>query len=134
LNITVAPAAPSIFIVSTATGIGTVVKNNDFSLVTPANPVSAGDVVVIYSTGLGQSIPASLTTGGLVPISALPNTGAVSVTIGGQDTPVIYSIASPGFAGLYQTAVKVPAGASGTATLVLKMGVASSNTVNLAVQ
>jgi uncharacterized protein (TIGR03437 family) len=67
-------------------------------------------------------------------MSALPNTAAVSVTIGGQDAPVIYSIASPGFAGLYQTAVKVPAGVSGTATLVLKMGAASSNTVNLAVQ
>jgi uncharacterized protein (TIGR03437 family) len=134
LNITVAPAAPSIFIVNTAAGIGTVVKNSDFSLVTSANPVSAGDVIVIYSTGLGQSVPASLTTGGLVPMSALPNTGAVSVTIGGQDAPVIYSIASPGFAGLYQTAVKVPAGVSGTATLVLKMGAAASNTVNLAVQ
>ena len=134
LNITVAAAAPSIFIVSTATSIGTVVKNNDFSLVTPANPVSAGDVVVIYSTGLGQSVPASLTTGGLVPMGALLNTAAVSVTIGGQDAPVIYSIASPGFAGLYQTAVKVPAGVNGTATLVLKMGAASSNTVNLAIR
>jgi uncharacterized protein (TIGR03437 family) len=134
LNIMVAAAAPSIFIVNTATGIGTVVKNSDFSLVTPANPVKARDIIVIYSTGLGQSIPPALTTGGLVSTTALLNTGTASVTIGGQDATVIYSLASPGFAGLYQTAVFVPDGLTGSVPLVLKVGGVSSNTVNLAVQ
>lgn len=134
LNVAVMGAAPSIFVVNSTTSQGTVVKNSDFSLVSAANPVKAGDIIVIYSTGLGQSVPAGLSTGGLVDINALLNTGAVSVTIGGVDAPVIYSIASPGFAGLYQTAVRVPTGASGTAALVMKIGGVSSNSVNIAVQ
>jgi uncharacterized protein (TIGR03437 family) len=56
------------------------------------------------------------------------------VTIGGKDAAVVYSIATPGFAGLYQTAVRVPDGVSGSSALVLKIGAASSNSVNLAVQ
>ena len=76
-------------------------------------------------------------TGALVQPSAggFNNTGSVSVTIGGQNAGVVYSIASPGYAaGLYQTAVTVPSGLSGTVQLVLKAGNASSNAVNLAVQ
>jgi uncharacterized protein (TIGR03437 family) len=134
LNIMVAPVAPSIFIITAATSLGAVVKNSDFSLITPSNPVKAGDVIVIYSTGLGQSIPPALTTGGLVSTTALLNTGTASVTIGGKDATVVYSLASPGFAGLYQTAVTVPGGLTGSVPLVLKIGAASSNTVNLAVQ
>ena len=82
----------------------------------------------------GQSIPPALTTGGLVSTTALLNTGAASVTIGGKDATVIYSLASPGFAGLYQTAVTVPDGLTGSVPLVLKIGGASSNSVNVAVQ
>ena len=134
LNIAVGTVAPSIFIVNAANSQGAVVKNSDFSLVTAANPVTAGDIIVIYSTGLGQSVPPALMTGSLVGTASLLNTGTASVTIGGVDAPVIYSIASPGFAGLYQTAVRVPSGVSGTAALALKIGGASSNSVNIAVQ
>jgi uncharacterized protein (TIGR03437 family) len=132
MSITVAPVAPSIF--ADAAGLGAVIKNSDYSLVTPANPVKAGDIVVIYSTGLGQSVPAALKTGDLTLIDALRNTATASVTIGGKDAQVFYSIATPGVAGVYQTAVKVPDGVSGSAALVLKIGAGSSNTVNLAVQ
>ena len=134
LNIMVAPVAPSIFIITPSTSLGAVVKNTDFSLVTPSNPVKAGDVIVIYSTGLGQSIPPALTTGGLVSTTALLNTGTASVTIGGKDATVLYSLASPGFSGLYRAAVTVPDGLTGPVPLVLKIGAASSASVNLAVQ
>ena len=138
MNITVAAAAPSIFIVDQAAGLGAVVKNADFSLITADNPVKVGDTIVIFSTGLGQTTPA-VQTGVLVvpPSGGFNNTGAVSVTMGGQDAKIVYSIASPAFAGLYQTAVTVPSGVSGKVALVLKMGsgaAASSNSVNVAVQ
>jgi uncharacterized protein (TIGR03437 family) len=68
------------------------------------------------------------------PANGFNNTGTVSVTIGGQNAPVIYSIASPGFAGLYQTAVTVPGGVTGSARVVLTAGGAASNPVNIAVQ
>lgn len=131
---TVASVAPSIFIVDTA-GTGAVVKNSDFSLITANNKAKAGDIIVIYSTGLGQVTPAAQ-TGVLLqpPSSGFNNTGTVTVTIGGQNAVVIYSIASPSFAGLYQTAVTVPSGVTGSAAVVLSSGTTKSNSVNIAVQ
>jgi uncharacterized protein (TIGR03437 family) len=133
-TVTVASAAPSIFFVD-PNGTGAVVKNSDFSLITAANKAKAGDVIVIYSTGLGQTTPA-MKTGALdvPPSGSFNNTSTVTVTIGGVNAPVAYSIGSPGFAGLYQTAVTIPAGVTGTVPLVVSSGTTKSNTVNLAVQ
>jgi uncharacterized protein (TIGR03437 family) len=135
MNVTVASAAPAIFVLDAASGLGTIVKNDDFTLITSTNKVKAGDTIVIYSTGLGQTTPA-ITTGGLLvpPAGGFNSTGTVKVTIGGQNAPIVYSIASPGFAGLYQTAVTVPAGVTGTAKVVLTSGTTDSNSVNIAVQ
>ncbi len=135
LMITVDAAAPSLFIVDQATNLGAVVKNSDFSLTTTGNPAHAGDPVVIYSTGLGQVTPAAF-TGVLLapPSSGFNNTVPVTVTIGNQPATVIYSIGSPGFVGLYQTAVTVPSGVTGTVPVVLKAGTATSNSVNMVVQ
>jgi uncharacterized protein (TIGR03437 family) len=132
--LTVASAAPSIFIVDAA-GTGAVVKNSDFSLITTANKAKAGDIIVIYSTGLGQVTPAAL-TGVLLqpPAASFNNTGTVTVSISGQNAAVIYSIASPGFAGLYQTAVTIPAGVTGSVPVVLSSGTTKSNSVNISVQ
>jgi uncharacterized protein (TIGR03437 family) len=135
LTITVDAVAPSLFIVDPATNLGAVVKNSDFSLTTTTNPAHAGDAVVIYSTGLGQVTPAAF-TGVLLapPASGFNNTVTVTATIGGQPATVIYSIGSPGFVGLYQTAVTVPSGVTGTVPVVLKAGGATSNSVNMVVQ
>ncbi len=131
-NVTVASVAPSIFF-DAPSGIAAIVKNVDFSVITASNPAKAGDTIVIYSTGLGQTTPA-LATGALAPGSPFDNTSTVTVTIGGKDATVIYSIAAPGFAGLYQTAVTVPSGVSGNSAVILKSGTTSSNTVNIMVQ
>ena len=113
---------------------GLVVKNADFSLIRPNNPATAGDILVIYSTGLGQTTPPQ-ETGKPVPQSPFAKTGDVSVTIGGGNAELIYSLASPGFVGLYQTAVRMPAGVTaGNAAVTLKMGSAPSNTVMIAVR
>ena len=71
----------------------------------------------------------------LAPASPAVVIAPVAATIGGRDAEVVSSVASPGFAGLYQVAVRVPAGvAAGNAPLVLRSGQAVSNTVNIAVQ
>jgi uncharacterized protein (TIGR03437 family) len=134
-TVNVDAAAPSIFIVDVANNLGAILRNSDFSLITSANPAKAGDVLLIYSTGLGQTIPAVQTGVLVVPPSASFNsTSSVTATIGGKDALVVASIASPGFAGLYQTAITVPAGVSGTVPVVIKSGAASSNSVNITVQ
>jgi len=131
---TVANVAPSVFDID-GKGLGAVIKNSDFSLVTTSNRAKAGDVILIYLTGLGQTTP-SMQTGTLVvpPAGGFNNTAAVSVTIGGVNAPVAYSIASPSFAGLYQIAVTVPNGISGNMPLVVTSAGVGSNTVNLSVQ
>lgn len=127
----VAATAPAIFY--DAAG-GIVVNNSTFQLIRPGNPARAGDVLLIYSTGLGQTTP-RLETGRIVQFPPQSDTAPVTVTIGGQNAEVIYSIASPGFVGLYQTAVRLPAGvAPGSQPLALRIGEATSNTVNVAVQ
>lgn len=134
LNFAVANAAPAIF-VDQGSGLAAIIKNNDGSLITSGNPATAGDILLIYSTGLGQTTP-TLRTGSLQSPTggSFNNTVDVAVTIGGQTARVIYSIASPGFAGLYQTAVVVPSGVTGTSAVLLRVGTVASNSVNIAVR
>jgi len=134
-NVTIANVAPSIFIVDQSKNLGAILKNSDFSLVSQTNPVKAGDLILIYSTGLGQTTP-SVATGAVVvpPSNGFNNTTSVTATIGGQNATVVYSIASPGFAGLYQTAVTIPSGITGAANVTLNSGTAKSNTVSITVQ
>jgi uncharacterized protein (TIGR03437 family) len=127
--VNVAAVAPGIFFYPAAA----VLKNANFSLVSGTNPAKAGDVLLIYATGLGQTTP-SLNTGVLAPSTTLSNTRAVTVTIGGKPATVAYSIASPQSVGLYQVAVTVPGGVSGTIPLVMQVGGVASNSVNITVQ
>ncbi|SPE38894.1 CHRD domain containing protein [Candidatus Sulfopaludibacter sp. SbA3] len=128
-TVNVAPSAPGIFFYPAPA----ILKNADFSLVTAGNPAKPGDVILVYCTGLGQTTPALST--GVAPVAGvLAQTTPVAATIGGQAAGVIYSIASPGFAGLYQVAITVPAGLTGSVPLALQQGGATSNSVNLALR
>ena len=53
---------------------------------------------------------------------------------GGKPATVTYSIASPGFAGLYQVALTVPAGVTGNSPIVLTQGTVNSNAASISVQ
>lgn len=122
-SVDVAAVAPALFI---ANGSAIAVKHPELALVTAANPAAAGDVLILYVTGLGQTRPA-LETG--VPVAAAPlsEPAPVTVTVGGQNATVIGAAAAPGFLGLYQVAVTMPAGVSaGPANVVLRMGNVSS--------
>lgn len=136
LSATVTAAAPSIPIIDNTNNIGAVVKSTDFSLVTASNRVKPGDTVIIYSTGLGQTTPAVQTGTLVIPPSATSfnNTVPVTVTIDGKPGVIAYSIASPNFTGLYQTAVTVPSGVSGPVPLLLSVGGTPANQVTLFVQ
>ena len=127
--VTVAPAAPAIFFDSVG---GVVVRNSDFQLIRPERPARAGDILVIYATGLGATTPA-VATGTLASGPPFAMTAPVTITVGGQSAPVIYSLAAPGFAGLYQIAFRMPSGVSGgNAPLVIRVNDVASNTVNIA--
>ncbi len=132
-NVTIAATAPAVFTNPAAPGSGIVVHQN-FSLVTPQHPAKAGEVLILYATGLGQTTP-PLTTGTLLIYPPRSDTATASVAIGGREAPVIYSLASPNAAGLYQVAVTMPAGVpAGTAPVVLRIGAAAAASVNIDVQ
>jgi uncharacterized protein (TIGR03437 family) len=109
-------------------------ENADFSIVSSSHPAHAGDVLVFYATGMGQTTP-PLITGQIVP-SANYVTAPVTVTIGGVNANVYYSIAAPPYvAGLYQMAVTVPTGlAPGSQPVVATSGGLQSNTITIAIQ
>src|SRR5580658_497340 len=111
-------------------------ENANFSLVTASNPAHVGDVLVFYTTGMGQTTP-TLVTGQVVPLGPpYYDTAPVTVTVGGLNATVIYSIAAPPYvAGLYQMAITVPAGVGpGNQPVVATSGGIQSNTVTIVVQ
>jgi uncharacterized protein (TIGR03437 family) len=81
-------------------------------------PAKAGGYLQIYVTGLGKATPggdpngAVLPTGTLAPISGNPlyeTVATPTVTIGGQPASVLFSGEGPGYNGLYQVDVQIPA-------------------------
>jgi uncharacterized protein (TIGR03437 family) len=65
---------------------------------------------VIYASGLGAVSPG--VASGAVPEGLSSVVNPVSVSIGGIDSEVYFAGLAPGFVGLYQINVRVPAGAA----------------------
>jgi uncharacterized protein (TIGR03437 family) len=102
-----------------------------------ANPASAGDILVIYCTGLGDVNPRGV-AGSPAPVTPLAQAiDPVTVTLGGVNVPVSFAGPTPGYAGLYQINATVPAGiaASSAAPLILtQSGRSSPSAVTIPVQ
>ena len=107
------------------------ITNSSFQLADTAHPVHAGDIIVIYCTGLGavNSPPADGAAGNGQVTQNTP-----TVTIGGASAQVKFSGLAPGFVGLYQVNAVVPSGlAPGNQGVIIKMLGTSSNNVLLPV-
>ena len=122
-----ASAAPAVF-------ANPVLKLLDLSPVTAMNPAQAGDELLVYLTGLGQTTP-PLISGTVVDETASYNTGQVTAIVDGQRAQVLASTARPGIPGLYQVILLVPTGTrSGNVPLVVHAGSAGSNAVWIALR
>jgi uncharacterized protein (TIGR03437 family) len=97
------------------------------SVVAGARPAAPGDVLVIYALGLGATDPAQ-TVG--VPAGGIGSVSLPTITIGGvpvASSDLLYAGVSPGYVGLYQINLRVPAGVqSGNQPIVVKIGANSS--------
>jgi uncharacterized protein (TIGR03437 family) len=136
LSATVAATAPGIFTTNGAgTGAGVVLRANDYQLVSQTTPTTAGAAILIYCTGLG-AVATPVVDGNPAPAQPPTTVAAPQVTIGNVPAPVLYSGLAPGFAGLYQVNVQVPAGVpTGNAVpLVMTVNGASSNATTIVVQ
>ncbi len=127
--------SPGIFIIDQPTQGGAILHATTFGIVSAASPAKPGEIIAIYGTGLGAlTIP--ITAGNPAPSTGtLPQTLTMpTVTIAGLFAPVGFSGLAPGFAGLYQVNVQVPAGApSGTQQLEISIGGFTSNVATIAV-
>ena len=84
------------------------VKNGTFAGATTV-AAKPGDVLILWGTGFGPTNPA-VTQGIQVPADKQYNTAsAVTVTINNTSAQVFGAALAPGFAGLYQVAIQVPA-------------------------
>lgn len=110
-SFTVQPTAPSVFIggvAGTETGLALIVRDDNYQLVTPTNPVHPKDTVTIYLTGMGQTTPA-VQTGAAAPSNPLAFAAvAPVVTLGGASLSVSYAGLAPGEVGVYQINATVP--------------------------
>jgi uncharacterized protein (TIGR03437 family) len=96
-------AAPGLFRISNAAG----------GAVDASNPARAGDVIVLYGTGLGAVTPPA-TAGTAAPLANA--TASIRVNVSGTDVTPFFAGLAPGTAGVYQINVQLPAGLAPGAT------------------
>ena len=125
VTVPLAATSPGLFSTGqSGTGAGAI-RHSDFSLVSASSPAVGGETVLLYLTGMGavDPTPADGAGGGSAPLS---NTNsAVTVLVGGNTGTVRYNGLAPGFPGLYQINVILPAlppGATGSIPLALSTG------------
>jgi uncharacterized protein (TIGR03437 family) len=100
---------PGIFtLLQTGSGPGAIL-HQDGSVVSLANPVRPGEFLTIYATGLGAVTPpvASGQAAPSAPLSTVVN--LPTVRIASQVAQISFAGLAPGFVGLYQINVQVPA-------------------------
>lgn len=135
-EVLVTSSQPGVFTKSQSGSGQGIIVDPLYRMVEPGNPAAPGDVVMIFSTGLGAVSP-RVTAGTAAPREPLARAQSnVSVTVGGLPAQVVYAGLSPGWAGLYQVNVVIPAGVSPGASVpvVVTSGIRSSPPVTIAVQ
>jgi uncharacterized protein (TIGR03437 family) len=96
------------YAVATTQDYALAVKNGTLAGVT-TTPAQPGEVIILWGTGFGPTSP-SAPAGVEVPSSTTYNTATtVTVTVGGKAGTVYGAALAPGFAGLYQVAIQIPA-------------------------
>ena len=116
--LTVVPNAPGVFAVA----------NQDGRVNSGAVPARPGEVLHIYGTGQGEVTPA-IEDGTAAPSQTLSrSTTMPNVFLMGQQLTVLYSGLAPGFAGLWQLDVQLPAdvGTGNALSLTVVNGLASN--------
>jgi uncharacterized protein (TIGR03437 family) len=109
VKIQLATTAPGLF---QWNGNFAVAEHADGSLITPTSQAQAGEIVVLFAAGLGRTLPDS--GSGVVPDMAASILYApeMQIFLNGALQPaasIYYAGVTPGFAGLYQINLRLPA-------------------------
>lgn len=117
VTIPLAPAAPALFTLLGA-GVGPAAMLHADSSLVGAEGVRVGEIVVLFASGLGAVAP-PVDSGRPSPAAPLARTSAaIEVRFDSILADVLFSGLAPGFVGLYQINVRVPAGISSAAPAV----------------
>jgi uncharacterized protein (TIGR03437 family) len=121
-------------IVNTAGGPA-VTHSSDFSLVTASKPAAAGEILSLFVTGLGPTVP------GVDPGQPFPATppavvnSPVSVTVNGKPAEVTAAVGFPGTVDGYQVNFRVPSDAAkGTASIQVSAAWIAGAAVSIVIQ
>jgi hypothetical protein len=91
-----------------STPAGPAVFHADFSPVTPANPATAGEILILRATGLGPTRPA-VELGRPFPADAFAAVNSpLTVEVNGRQAQVINAIGWPGLTDTYRVDFRVP--------------------------
>lgn len=148
-SLLVSAAAPGIFTTNQAGTGQAAVVNQDGTINSSSNPAPVGSTILIYGTGQGQVSPA-VPDGTAAPTSlplsstvAVPTSSATTcfnnqpsmcVALGNAFGDVKYSGLAPGYIGLWQINVVIPAGLTGTVPIRVLIDGTPSNLVSIAVR
>jgi len=110
ITLPVISAAPALFTWGSNLALAT---HGDYSLVTTSAPAVAGEIIVLFATGMGKTAPNP--GPGEIPTYAAPivNLSTLQVTLAGKavdPTLIKYAGLSPQSAGLYQINLEIPSG------------------------
>lgn len=101
-------SAPALF---EAAGRAVIATHGNGPPITADSPAVPGEVVVLYATGLGPTVPQTLPN--RIPTAAARlTTSAFQVWLNGVAVPrerILYAGVTPGFAGLFQVNLQLPA-------------------------
>ncbi len=128
-NVQVIPASPGIFLYN---GNLAVAQDASYQLITTGSPATPGSTIIVYMTGPGPlNLP--LSRGEAAPASPLSYVqSTIAATVGSSAAHVSFAGMSPGFVGLLQVNVDLPAGlAAGTYPLIVMVNGVASNAATL---
>jgi uncharacterized protein (TIGR03437 family) len=138
VTVPLAPFSPGLYSMNgSGKGQGAILINGATNLAAPGHPATRGtDYINIFATGLGP-VTNQPPTGAPAPSGPFAETtSTVTVFIGGAPATVTFAGLAPGWIGLYQVNVKVPASAPVGDAIAVSLSVAGvpSNQVTLSVQ
>lgn len=108
IPIQLAAAAPALFQLDQQTPVTT---RADGSVITADAPVNPGDLVILYATGLGQTVPPvvyALLPTAAAPLKQISDFKLLLDGVAVDPTSIGYAGIAPGFAGLYQINATLP--------------------------
>jgi uncharacterized protein (TIGR03437 family) len=124
VTVPLAATSPGMFSSNqTGTGAGAI-RHADFSLVNAASPAVGGETVLIYLTGMGAVNPT--VADGVGPTVLTNTVSQPTVLVGGTAGNVAFSGLAPGFPGLYQINVTLPAFQPGQGSLPLAISTSNA--------